>query len=48
VENLSAIQPLAKDMNSAELKKEFGGARLSRGIDLQQALTGTPAETIAR
>jgi uroporphyrinogen decarboxylase len=47
VEILSALQPLAKDMNSAELKKEFGQALVFHGgIDLQQALTGTLEETI--
>jgi uroporphyrinogen decarboxylase len=47
VEILSAIQPLAREMNSAELKKEFGRALVFQGgIDLQRALTGTLAETI--
>ncbi len=47
VEILSSIQPLAKEMDSAELKKEFGRALVFHGgIDLQQALTGTLAGTI--
>jgi uroporphyrinogen decarboxylase len=47
VEILSAIQPLARDMNSAELKREFGQALVFHGgIDLQRALTGTLAEAI--
>jgi uroporphyrinogen decarboxylase len=47
VEILSALQPLAKDMDSAELKKEFGNALVFHGgIDLQYALTGTKEDTI--
>ncbi len=47
VEILSALQPLAKDMNSAELKKEFGQALVFQGgIDLQRALTGALTDTI--
>jgi uroporphyrinogen decarboxylase len=47
VDILSAIQPLAKDMNSAELKQEFRRALVFHGgIDLQRALTGTLAEAI--
>jgi len=48
VDILSAIQPLAKDMDSAELKREFGRDLVFHGgIDLQQALTGTLADTVA-
>lgn len=48
VEVLSALQPLAFEMNSAELKKEFGKDLVFHGgIDLQQALVGTKEQTIA-
>ncbi len=47
-EVLSALQPLAKDMDSAELKREFGQDLVFHGgIDLQQALTGTKEKTIS-
>jgi len=47
VDILSALQPLARDMDSAELKREFGQDILFHGgIDLQQALTGSKAQTI--
>jgi uroporphyrinogen decarboxylase len=47
VEVLSALQPLAFEMKSAELKKEFGKDLVFHGgIDLQQALVGTKEQTI--
>ncbi|MBT3201113.1 MAG: hypothetical protein HN350_14520 [Phycisphaerales bacterium] len=48
VDILSGLQPMARDMDSALLKQEFGRDILFHGgIDLQQALTGTKAQTIA-
>ena len=42
----SALQPLAKDMDSAELKKEFGDRLIFHGgVDIQQALPGTKEDT---
>lgn len=44
----SALQPLAAEMDSAELKKEFGDALIFHGgVDIQQAMTGTMEETEA-
>ena len=42
----SALQPLAKDMDSAELKAEFGDKLIFHGgVDIQQAMTGTLEDT---
>lgn len=47
VEILSSLQPLAFEMDSAELKKEFGNDLVFHGgIDLQQALVGTREQTV--
>ena len=44
----SALQPLAAGMDSAELKQEFGDKLIFHGgVDIQQALTGTLADTEA-
>lgn len=44
----SALQPLAKDMDSAGLKDSFGDKLIFHGgVDIQQALTGTLADTEA-
>lgn len=48
VEIQSALQPLAGGMDSAELKQEFGDQLIFHGgVDIQQALTGTLADTEA-
>jgi uroporphyrinogen decarboxylase len=48
IEILSALQPLAFEMNSAELKKEFGRDLVFHGgIDLQQAMVGTREQIVA-
>jgi uroporphyrinogen decarboxylase len=48
VEVLSALQPLAFEMDSAELKREFGRELVFHGgIDMQQALVGTREQTVA-
>ena len=42
----SALQPLAKDMDSEVLKKEFGDKLIFHGgVDIQQAMTGTLEDT---
>jgi len=47
VEILSSLQPLASEMDSAELKREFGKDLVFHGgIDLQQALVGTKRQTV--
>ena len=47
VEIISSVQPLAKDMDSFELKKEFGKDLVFHGgIDIQRALTGSREQTI--
>lgn len=47
VEVLSALQPLAFEMNSADLKREFGRDLVFHGgIDLQRALVGTREQTV--
>lgn len=46
VDILSALQPLAAGMNSFELKAEFKDELLFHGgVDIQQALTGSVADT---
>jgi uroporphyrinogen decarboxylase len=48
VEILSSLQPLAFEMNSAQLKKEFGTDIVFHGgIDLQQAMVGTKEQIVA-
>jgi uroporphyrinogen decarboxylase len=47
VEILSSLQPLAFEMDSAALKREFGDALVFHGgIDLQQALVGEREQTV--
>ncbi len=47
VEILSALQPLAFEMDSAALKREFGGELVFHGgIDMQQALVGRREQTM--
>lgn len=47
VEALSSLQPLAFEMDSAQLKKEFDKDLVFHGgIDLQQALVGTSRRTV--
>lgn len=44
----SALQPLAAGMDSAELKRDFGDKLIFHGgVDIQQALTGSLADTEA-
>ena len=48
VEIQSALQPLAAGMDSAELKQAFGDRLIFHGgVDIQQALTGSVADTEA-
>ena len=47
VEVLSSLQPLAGQMDSAKLKREFGKELIFHGgIDIQKALCGTVEDTI--
>ena len=47
VEVLSSLQPLAFEMDSAQIKKEFGTDLVFHGgIDMQQALVGTKKQTV--
>jgi uroporphyrinogen decarboxylase len=42
IDILNSLQPLARDMDSARLKREFGNdIVLHSGIDIQQAMQGT-------
>lgn len=48
VEVLSSLQPLARGMDSAELKREFGKDLVFHGgIDLQRAMVGTRGQVVA-
>lgn len=48
VEVLSCLQPLAAEMDAVALKREFGRDLVFHGgVDLQQALVGTRAQTVA-
>ena len=47
VEVLSSLQPLAFEMDSAEIKREFGKDLIFRGaIDLQEAMVGTRKQVV--
>ena len=42
---LNSLQPLAHDMDSARLKRDFGGSIvLHGGVDIQKAMQGTPGD----